>query len=168
MRKLIALIIAFNLSIGSFAAWAKSTDPAVGQTKVEAVASIDYLLSIDRLHFYTQNLADFLDGKKSEELISVLRSITPEDIHSQNLSKEALQTPASWQRLVFDLVQIKSPQTPVTMTDLEWNYNFFKNKLMDRFAVKSIKASKEMAVVPDTMEEAPSLRSVPKIKGTKY
>lgn len=171
LRHLLSVSIAFSVGLSPFVAYAGNTNvvsvSSANNANQKAKESISYLLSIDRLHFYIQNLADFLDGKKSPEVISILRDITPENIYALAISQHELDTPANWQSLIEKLANIKKPNV-VNSADLEWNYNFFKNKLMERFAVKDFK-DKEIEKLFFFEEEAeiPRKRSVPKIKGSK-
>ena len=167
MRKFMVIMLAIHIAFTSSWGLAKTGQSLSGESQ-QAIASIDYLLSIDRLHFYTQNLADFLDGKKSPEVIKALRDVTPEDIYHLKLDPAVLSNSSLWQQTVYDLLKQKTPSLPVTMSDLEWNYNFFKNKLMERFSVKGAKAAKESSLVKAQGEDLPVMRSVPKISGNKY
>lgn len=164
MRRSVSYILIAALFLGAGFPFAARSNPG----NEVAVQSISYLLSVDRLHFYSQNLADHLDGKKSPETIDALRSITPEDIYKLKLTSAELNNPEKWQTVIHNIVSIKSPSAAVSFADLEWNYNFFKNKLVDRFNIKGLKASKEKAPLLNSGEEAPKHRSVPKIKGQKY
>lgn len=164
MRRSVYFALLTSLFIGS----ALPAFAQTAQSKEAAIESIAHFLAVDRLHFYSQNLADHLDGKKSLEIIQALRNITPEDIHNLQLKTQELGDVAKWQGILFNIIKNKTPSTPATFSDLEWNYNFFKNKLSDRFVVKEVKASNESNPLFETQEERPNLRSVPKIKGQKY
>lgn len=142
------------------------SNSAANEAQVES--QVAYLLSIDRLHYYIQNLADFLDGKVPVEIIQGLRSITPEDIYSKKIAEADINNPAQWQQLVHKLLIEKNPQLNVQVSQLEWNYNFFKNKLMERFKVKDTKKINQIVLVPDTDTETPNKRSIPKIHGKKF
>lgn len=139
---------------------------AFAETHAEAKQKVQYLLAVDRLDFYTQNLADFLDGKKSPELINALRGLKPEDFYSQRLGLGDLENPKQWQNLIYHTLTTKNPNASVNFNDLEWNYDFFKNKLVKRFAVKD--ASVPAATREFVYHQTPvTLRSVPYIKGDK-
>ena len=157
----------FSVMLMLYCVSASAQVPVAGVAQV--LTSLDYLLSVDRLHFYSQNLADFLEGKKSPALIEQLRALKPEDFNRLQLSAEQLKDPAQWQQLLLKTLKTKDPQAVVTFGDLEWNYNFYKNKLVQAFKIDTVKMVAGGKVNPFTAEEeAPSVRSVPKIKGDKY
>lgn len=159
MKNLIRLWTTFILIISyGFAASA--------ETHADARGKIEYLLAIDRLDFYTQNLTDFLDGKKSSEVIQALRDLKPEDFYQQKLTFQELNDTKKWQSLVYNALIKKHSGLAVSYNDLEWNYDFFKNKMAQRFTTKD-SAFKPTASDARVKAAKVIARSVPHIKGDK-
>lgn len=164
------MVMVFAFVVGvSPSVRANSLPQANNSRDVQALESLEQLLSIDRLHFYSMSLADFLDGKKSAEVIAALRTLTPENLRDLNASKADLNTPARWQVLIYNALKKNNPALAVSAADLEWNYNFYKNKLMTRFRVKGESSDRASVEGPSLeREEVPRMRSVPRIRGDKY
>lgn len=164
MLRNLAFILIFNLFgfQGPHSASAQTLAPR----HTQATTTLQYLLALDRLDFYTQSLADFLENKKSPELLQALRSLKPEDFFERRFQAQELEQPKSWQELIYKTLQHKHPNLTVNFTDLEWNYEFFKNKLAARFGIKDSTVAKpgyesESKINPDIE------RSIPRIKGKK-
>jgi len=132
----------------------------------QAKAKVQYLLSIDRIDFYNQNLADFLENKRTPELVQALRNLKPEDFFAQKFSSQELDNAKEWQKLVYSTLTKKNPSLSVNFSDLEWNYDFFKNKLALRFGVKDSKVPAP-GYEMETSSDVQSERSIPRIKGSK-
>ncbi|WP_413289657.1 hypothetical protein [Bdellovibrio sp. HCB337] len=132
----------------------------------DAKAKLQYLLAVDRLDFYAQNLADFLDGKKSPQLIQALRNLKPEHYYSQRLNLKDLENTKAWQQLIFASLKQNNPTLSVALPDLEWNYDFFKNKMAARFGIKDAAVPKP-GYQPESKLDPESQRSIPKIRGKK-
>jgi hypothetical protein len=132
----------------------------------QAKAKVQYLLSIDRIDFYNQNLADFLENKRSPELVQALRNLKPEDFFAQKFTSQELDSAKEWQKLIYNTLTKKNPSLAVNFADLEWNYDFFKNKLALRFGVKDSKVPAP-GYEMESGTEVQSERSIPRIKGSK-
>lgn len=152
--------------------WSGSFALAKDQSSAEAHAmakeSIKYMLSIDRLQFYAQNLADTLDGKARPELVKELRAITAEDVNKFKFNFETLNSSSNWDSIIIQILEQKNHQLNANTSEIKWEYNFFKNKLLERFKIKEdskLTNSKEIFTLnePQVVE-----RTVPKIQGSKY
>ena len=137
-------------------------------TDIHAQANerLQYLLNIDRLEYYTQSLADFLDGKKSSDVVQALRDLAPEDFITAKPTAQGLNSPAEWDKYIYNALTRKHPHLQITPADLKWDYNFIKNKMLERFKIRNY--VQESLLYPNNSKvETVSQRSVPKITGQK-
>lgn len=120
---LFALTLIFSLGPAAHGAGKKApetTDAADFSIQhSQQLSELNYLLKVERLHFYIQSLADHLDKKIAPEVIKSLRSITPELIYQLQLSAEILDDSQKWTEVISNLVP------GANKNELEWGYQFF-------------------------------------------
>lgn len=113
----------------------------------QILKSLDHLLSLDRLQFYSQSLADFLDGKKSVDLVTAIRELKAEDFDAMKFDTTVLKDPSQWQQIIYKTITQKKPGSSYNVADLAWGYNFFKNKLLEGFTVTTPTKSPERGLL---------------------
>lgn len=142
---------------------------ALAQSHDRAKTQLQGLLSIDRLDYYNKALADNLTGKQDPQLVQDLYQLTIDDYLKHNLNANDLNKPENWIELTKKVLATKHPQRAYLASidqALVWNYNFLKNKLVERFKTKEF-ADSSFAWGQLNGENETSQRTVPKIKGTK-
>lgn len=134
-----------------------------------ARTSIAILLGIDRLDYYNKALSDALSGKQDAQLVADLRGLVIEDYLNLNLKNEDLNNSEKWADLTAQVLTHKFPNRTY-LEDLSsrlfWNYNFFKNKLLGRYKIRDF-SNHSLAWGGLENTKNPTLRTVPKIKGSK-
>jgi hypothetical protein len=103
----------------------------------KTLTELDYLLSVERFHYYIQNLVDHLESKVSEEKLNLLKSITPEEIYLSKIKIEKLKNQDEWTGLITQL----RPQ--MQSHEINWGYEFFKRKLIEGFSLKVLGQQKQ-------------------------
>lgn len=135
----------------------------------EAQGNISYLLSIDRLDYYNKALADNLSGKQDPQLVNDLYSLTVEDYLKVKPDIKKLNSIEQWNQITSEILIAKYPQREYhknIQNSLIWNYNFLKNKLLERYKTRDF-ADSGFSWGEFVGEDSPTQRSVPKIKGQK-
>lgn len=133
---------------------------------VEQLTQLDYLLAVDRLEFYSEGLADYLMDHDQKVASEGVRKLTPEDFANAKLSPHDLNNPDKWNELILSIVHSRSPEfAHLKLKDIEWNYNFFRKKLMEGFKSEPLKWVPEAGVT--TLNQGPGYtkRSIPAING---
>ena len=98
---------------------------------------LEYLLGVDRFHFYLSHLWLHLDGKASEETVRAIKSITPADIMAADFSTKELADAGNYDRLLARL----KPNLSYNGGPIKWDYNFLKRKLNEAFVLKEWRLS---------------------------
>lgn len=163
MRKIYTLLLAFLIATGP-----------IGPVRAELTAEhreqltrLDYLLAVDRLDFYSDGLADYLMDHGQKQVAEAIRRIEPEDYAKEKYDLRDLNTPDKWNELILELLHKKFPTYKnLTLKDIEWNYNFFRKKLMEGFKADPITLKRESSVSGlDNSSVKYIKRSIPDIKG---
>lgn len=164
MRKIYTLVLAFLISTSAMTTPAHAELSAAHKAQL---TQLDYLLAVDRLDFYSDGLADYLMDHDQKIAAEAIRRIEPEDYAREKFSMQDLNNPDKWNELVLSALQKKFPEfKKLTLKDIEWNYNFFRKKLMEGFKADPITLKKE-ASVSALNSEAPTFvkRSIPNVDG---
>lgn len=166
MRKIYTLLLAFFIStggVGPFALADLAADHKVQMTR------LDYLLALDRLDFYSDGLADYLMDHNQQLAAEALRRIQPEDFAKEKFSSQDLNNPDKWNELILLTLQNKFPEfKSLTLQDIQWNYNFFRKKLMEGFKADPLTLKKEASLSGlNQSKPAFNRRSIPNINGTE-
>lgn len=99
------------------------------------VSRFEYLLGIDRLQFYSYALADQVEKKNQPSLAQALRALKPEAFLQVIPAHENLKDPSRWDDFLVRVLATQGYQ--VSAPELQWNYNFLKNKLVEAFTLKA-------------------------------
>lgn len=116
---------------------------------------LEYLLHIDRFHFYLSHLWLHLDGKASREVVEAIQAITPHQIEEAGFSTKELSDAMNYDSL---LARMK-PGLKVDGKPIKWDYNFLKRKLNEAFTLKESRLSLESSL--DDVEAIQDVRSEP-------
>lgn len=164
MRKVKALLVAI---LAFTAGWGHPVFAEVAAEHKVQIAQLDYLLAVDRLDFYSEGLADYLMDHEQKLVAEAIRSIEPEDYSRAKLNFLDLNNPDKWNELILLTLHKKYPEfIHVTLKDIEWNYNFFRNKLMEGFKANPLSLKKEASVSPLNHQAVSyNKRSIPNIDG---
>ncbi len=131
------------------------------------LTQLDNLLALDRLDFYSDGLADYLLDHNQRLAAEAIRRIQPEDYAKENFTTQDLNNPDKWNELILSVLHKKFPDFKnLTLKDIEWNYNFFRKKLMEGFKVEPI-TLKGGASVSELAKEPVAYykRSIPNVDG---
>jgi hypothetical protein len=134
----------------------------------DQIDRIEYLLALDRLDFYAEGLADYLLDHNQKIAAEAIRDISPEDYAKQKFSISELNQPDRWNDLILLTVHKLYPDLKnLTQKDIEWNYNFFRKKLMEGFRADPVSFKREASISP-LITEVPAFvnRTVPNGDGS--
>ncbi|UOF01983.1 hypothetical protein [Bdellovibrio reynosensis] len=164
MRKIYTLLLAFLISTGGTGA------PVYAQVSADhksQIAQLDYLLAVDRLDFYSDGLADYLMEHEQKLAAEAIRKIEPEDYAKEQFAGKDLNNPDKWNELILSVLHKKFPEFKnLTLQDIQWNYNFFRKKLMEGFKADPISLKKEASVSSLNNEPVQfNKRTIPKVDG---
>lgn len=124
---------------------------------------VEYLLAVDRLHYYIGELTEFKKGKVSEEVIQGLRNLTPEVILSTGLNFNQIKDPQKFDNLIYRLLKDQNPNLALKKADVAWGYNFLKNKLAQSFTIEGYEKNDEIGSPKIGIAEKSQMELEPKI-----
>lgn len=107
---------------------------------------ISYYLSIDKFKYYLNEYSVALEGKVPDEIITSLRGLKVEDIIAMHLNAAELSDANNYDEIIYDFLSSKGLTKNVNKEDLKWNYNFFRNKLNEAFALTPSKLDIELSL----------------------
>lgn len=119
-------------------------------------SDLQFYLDVDRLHFYASNLSSTLAKRGKKDLAEAVKSITPQEIANRKIDPAILRDPKQFDPILEKIVREKYPNLNFTKEDIQWNYNFLKNKLAESFTVtdsKPTSGAPNPEKVPDFREE---------------
>ncbi len=96
-------------------------------------------MAVDRLEFYSDSLADYLLGHEQSAVAEAIRQVTAEEYVKENFSFQDLNNTDKWNELILSVLHKKFPKLRnVTLKDIQWNYNFYRKKLMEGFKAETM------------------------------
>lgn len=122
MRLLLGLLL-------SFAAFAQTAE----------VDELQKLLDLDRFHAYVGRWSETMKGRGKIEIAKAMMTVSPGDIAAMNLSAQKLADAKHYDDLIYQILKKKFPNLNVTPNDVQWAYNFYKNKLNEAYKVGSVR-----------------------------
>ncbi|MDG0816579.1 hypothetical protein [Bdellovibrio svalbardensis] len=165
MRKIYTLLIAFLITTGG--GGVPYAHAELTAAHKDQLTKLNYMLSVDRLDFYSDGLADYLMEHNQAKAAEAIRQIRPEEYAAQNYVMQDLNNTDKWNELILSMLHKKFPEFKnLTLKDIEWNYNFFRKKLMEGFKADEIALKKE-ASISDISSHKVSFakRSIPNVDG---
>ncbi|MAF79374.1 MAG: hypothetical protein CME60_14550 [Halobacteriovoraceae bacterium] len=135
LRRLLSLLLVISFTFSSCSTIQFSGQRTIASYSQEEVSRLQYLLAVDKFHYYLTELVEFKKGKVSDELVSALYALTPDRIMELDLTYEDLNNPKQYDLVVHKALSQSSPALNPSKADVEWGYNFFKNKLSDSYVI---------------------------------
>lgn len=133
------LTLLLSVLITSCAQWMWDTQTLATRLPASDVEEISYYLSVDKFKYYINEYSVAQEGKVPDPIISYLRSITIKDILEMGLETDDLSQSSKYDEIIYKLLKEKNLTAGTTKENLKWNYNFFKNKLDEAFALSGSK-----------------------------
>ncbi|MBC7712750.1 MAG: hypothetical protein H7177_05400 [Rhizobacter sp.] len=99
------------------------------------VDEITYYLSVDKFKYYLNEYSVAQEGKIPQEIVDHLRDMSVEKIMKLELDHDQLLDANNYDKMIVQILKDEDLLKGVTQTQLKWNYNFFKNKLNEAFAL---------------------------------
>ncbi len=149
--KISTLIILISLLISSCANWITINDTP-SRLPASNVEEITYYLSIDKFKYYLNEYSVAFEGKVPDEIIKYLRSVTIKDILAMDLSVDKLADAANYDAIILGMLKEEKLLNNVTSEQLKWNYNFFKTKLNEAFALSPSKLDIDLSLPNTTVK----------------
>lgn len=131
--------------------------------------TLDQFLDIDRLSYYSTDMAGNLRKKGFEDLAHALEKISPEDIwkfvksDTELLAK--IEDAHKYDSLLKAMVLQENPALESQISNVNSNYNFFKNKLNESYVFKEITNIEARAKI--LKPAVPTSYKIPKLDQTK-
>ena len=125
-KSLFSILVALFLFAGT--AWAKD--------------DLAHFLNVDRYQYYLSKLAYQLKTHEKPELAEALRDVPISVI--LKLKDSDLENPKKFDQLAYTLLRSTHPRLQVRPKDIQWGYNFFRNKISAAY-----KFSEDVPKVPE-------------------
>ncbi|MCX7977992.1 MAG: hypothetical protein N2578_03220, partial [Bdellovibrionaceae bacterium] len=103
--------------------------------QAQNLEELRYFLAVDRLHYYATYLADHIEKQGDLRLSQEIRSLRPLELFNLQASLQDLDNPTRWNALLREALNKKGHQ--VSINQLRWDYNFFRNKLSQGFKLNT-------------------------------
>ncbi len=123
--KYIFLLIIFSLQ----AALAQTPD----------YSELNALLDLDRFEAYTEAWAGTMRGRGKAAIADAIHVFDPADFRAMNLDPAKLRNAQNYDGLILEVLNRKHPELHATAEEVEWGYNFFKNKLNEAYLVSDVR-----------------------------
>ncbi len=146
LRRILSLLLLLSFTLTS------CTTQIPGQVRTRTIASygeeevknLQYLLAVDKFNYYLTELIGWKSGKVDASIVQALAALTPERIMELGLSFEELNNSKQYNELTLKAVNLSAPSLNATFEDIEWGYNFFRNKLYDSYVIDEFKGSEDL------------------------
>jgi hypothetical protein len=135
----LALIFTLLLSICAFAAGPDTS-------------RLQLLLDVDRFEAYTQAWSATMRGRDKAAIADAIQRLTPEDFLSMNLDPAKLADAKNYDALILQILKKRNPELKATAAQVEWGYNFFKNKLNEGYRLETTRLPAPTVGVPQTAD----------------
>ncbi len=108
--------------------------------------ALQAMLDLDRFEAYTEAWAATMRGRGKAPIADVIQRLDPEDFRAINLDPSKLRNASNYDGLILQVLQARHPELRATAADVDWGYNFFKNKLNEAYLVNDVRTR---ASLPD-------------------
>ena len=126
-----------------------------GQTAPDT-SGLQAFLDLDRFEAYSKAWAATMRGRGKTEIAEAMQRLSATDLAAMNLDATKLANAQNYDALILQVLKKKNPGMNVTSADVDWGYNFFKNKMNDGYLVSDVKPTKERAPSPMPLESRTS------------
>lgn len=146
--RLITLSLILSLFLSSCSNFQFNSGTAsANRLPASSVDEITYYLSIDKFKYYLNEYSIAQEGKIPDNIVTYLRKVTVDDILKMNLDHDELLDSLNYDKMIIEILESENLLSGVTKTQLKWNYNFFKNKLNEAFALSSSKLDINLSIL---------------------
>jgi len=138
LRRLLSLLIVASFTLTSCSTihlMGSGGNRSIASYSQDEVSRLQYLLAVDKFNYYLTELIEFKKGKVDQSLIDAFHALTPEKIMTLDISFEELNNPKDYDQVVLKAIKQSAASLNTTLADVEWGYNFFKNKLADSYVI---------------------------------
>lgn len=166
MKNMVAVLLSMALGAGVPIQSAYAQSSGASQETLQQLSSLNYLLAIDRIQYYAVQLSEHLVGQEKPELAEAIRKLTPEQFHQLGFSQEKLNDINVWNELVLEALHKNNARfASTTLKDIEWNYNFFRKKLLEGYRTEIDDRKLEVQANDKAPRREFTEQTVPQIKG---
>lgn len=138
------------------------------RTPASELDSLVYYLYIDKFKYYINEYSVAMEGKIPDEIILHLRSINPEYLMKLGYTTSQLEDALKYDELLWGILQKQGLTKSVKKADLQWGYNFFKNKLNEAFSLNDSALKIKTHLEPSSSDElAREALDVPLLSSTE-
>ncbi len=107
---------------------------------------VSYYLSIDKFKYYLNEYSVAMEGKVPDEIIQKIRGISVQDIIKMKIPASTLADAQKYDEVIYQFLKSQKLVGTLKKEELQWNYNFFKNKLNEAFTLTPSKYALEMKI----------------------
>ncbi len=104
------------------------------------------MLDLDRFEAYTEAWSATMRGRGKAPIADAIHHFAPSDFKAMNLDAAKLKNASHYDGLILQILTQKHPELNAKAADVDWGYNFFKNKLNEAYTVDPVK---ERKITPD-------------------
>ena len=144
MNKLPQIVLLFLVLFG----YGCASNSISTRAPSSATDEIAHYLAIDKFKYYINEYSVAMEGKIPDQAIKTLRNLSVENIIALNLSDSDLADAQNYDQLIFKYLKAKQATGDVSEETLKWNYNFFRNKLNEAFALTPSKLDIDLSMKP--------------------
>ncbi len=101
--------------------------------------ALQAMLDLDRFEAYTEAWAATMRGRGKAPIADAIHKFEPSDFRAMNLDPAKLKNAQNYDALILQVLTTKHPELRATVADVEWGYNFFKNKLNEAYLVSDVR-----------------------------
>lgn len=102
-------------------------------------SELQALLDLDRFEAYTEAWAGTMRGRGKAAIADAIHALEPADFRAMNLDPAKLRSAQNYDGLILEVLNRKHPELHATAEQVEWGYNFFKNKLNEAYLVSDVR-----------------------------
>jgi hypothetical protein len=130
----------------SHSSYLSSKNQTAYRLPASEVDELIYYLSIDKFKYYLSEYSLAMEDALPAPVIDYLKKITVEDIIAMKLTPADLSTAKNFDKIIWNLLKAKNLHNSINQAQVQWGYNFFKNKQDEAFALKPSKLDLDLAL----------------------
>ncbi|TNE99072.1 MAG: hypothetical protein EP326_08730 [Deltaproteobacteria bacterium] len=149
VKAIVAQLLILSLFITSCSSFQNSSFNLFGFRTIAGIEDdLQYYLGVDRFHYYITEYSHNMEGKIPEDAMAAIKKISAKQLFAEGYTVDQLKNAHNYDKMITDWLKKYHPEISFNQTDMQWGYNFLKNKLNEAFAVKETKLKGDL-VNPD-------------------
>ncbi|MES2527429.1 MAG: hypothetical protein V4598_10090 [Bdellovibrionota bacterium] len=108
-------------------------------TFAQDYTALQAMLDLDRFEAYTEAWAATMRGRGKAPIADAIHKFEPADFRAMNLDPAKLKNAQNYDALILQVLNTRHPELRATAAEVDWGYNFFKNKLNEAYLVNDVR-----------------------------